>query len=98
MAIYGPTVLGQPDNVPQLMTALVAMFLPIALAWTSAYLLYRAQQLRNVSEALMHTAVRLVRPQDIAADSLSSVAQTIREEVNLLVSGVDSAAQRAGRA
>ena len=100
MAMYGPTLFGQSNasaanRLPQLLTALVALFLPIGLAWTSAYLLYRAQQLRHVSEALMHTAVRLVRPQDIATESLSTVAQTIREEVNLLVSGVDQAVHRA---
>ncbi len=39
----------------------------------------------------MQTAMRLVRPQDIAAESLSSVAQTVREEVNLLVDGVEQA-------
>jgi hypothetical protein len=43
----------------------------------------------------MHTAVRLVRPQDIAAESLSTISQTIRDEVNLLVSGVDQAVHRA---
>ena len=102
MAIYGPTVFGRanafaPDNLPNLMTVLVAVFLPIGLAWTSAYLLYRAQHLRQVSDALMHTAVRLMRPQDIAAEGLSAVAQTIREEVNLLVNGVDKAVHRASQ-
>ncbi len=99
-AIYGPILLRQGNlfgtsNLPQLMTATMVVFLPIGLAWTSAYLLYRAQQLRQVSEALMQTAMRLVRPQDIAAESLSSVAQTVREEVNLLVDGVEQAVTRA---
>jgi hypothetical protein len=100
IAIYGPILFKQGNllatsNLPQLMTASMVIFLPIGLAWTSAYLLYRAQQLRHVSEALMQTAMRLVRPQDIAAESLSSVAQTVREEVNLLVGGVEQAVQRA---
>jgi hypothetical protein len=101
-AIYGPSIFNEANlfgsaGLPKLMTAAIALLLPIGLAWTAAYLLYRAQQLRQVSEALMHTALRLVRPQDIAAESLSSVAQTIREEINLLVSGVEQAVQRAGQ-
>lgn len=102
MAIYGPTLARQGNlfaaaNLPQLMTAVIAIFLPIGLAWTSAYLLYRAQQLRHVSEAMMQAAMRLVRPQDIASESLSTVAQTIRDEVNLLVGGVEQAVQRASQ-
>lgn len=101
-AIYGPSLVNETNllgsaGLPKLMTASIALFLPIGLAWTAAYLLYRAQQLRQVSEALMHTALRLVRPQDIAADGLTSVAQTIREEISLLVGGVEQAVQRAGQ-
>ena len=101
-AIFGPAIASESNlfgssGLPKLVTAAVALLLPIGLAWTAAYLLYRAQQLRYVSEALMQTALRLVRPQDIAAESLSSVAQTIRDEVSLLVGGVETAVQRAGQ-
>ena len=50
----------------------------------AAYLLYRAQQLRQMSESLMHTAMRLVRPQDIGVDNLASAAMAIREEMHAL--------------
>jgi hypothetical protein len=101
-AIYGPSLATEgnllgPTGLPKLITASIALLLPIGLVWTSAYLLYRAQQLRQVSEALMHTALRLVRPQDIATESLSTIAQTIRGEINLLVGGVEQAVQRAGQ-
>jgi hypothetical protein len=101
-ALFGPSLANESNllgsaGLPKLMTAAVALLLPLGLAWTAAYLLYRAQQLRYVSEALMQTAIRLVRPQDIAAESLSSVAHTIRDEINLLVNGVEKAVQRAGQ-
>jgi hypothetical protein len=101
-AMFGPDIASEANllgaaGLPKLVTAGIAFLLPISLVWTAAYLLYRSQQLRYVSEALMHTALRLVRPQDIAAESLSSVAQTIREEINLLVGGVEKAVQRAGQ-
>jgi hypothetical protein len=101
-AIFGPSLsreasLFSSSGLPKVLTALFGMFLPIGLAWTTAYFLYRAQQLRYVSEGLMQTALRLIKPQDIATEGLSSVAQTIREEVNLLVGGVEQAVQRAGQ-
>ena len=43
----------------------------------------------------MHTAMRLVRPQDIATESLASVSQLVRTEVDQLVGGVEHAVQRA---
>ncbi|NJO34197.1 MAG: hypothetical protein HC869_14755 [Rhodospirillales bacterium] len=49
-----------------------------------------------MSEVLMHSAMRLVRPQDIATEGLTSIAQAVRSEVDLLVGGVEHAVQRAG--
>jgi hypothetical protein len=100
-AIFGPALaregsLLSSSGLPRLFTAVIALLLPIGLSWTAAYFLYRAQQLRLVSEALMHTALRLVKPQDVATENLSSVARTIRDEVNHLVNGVEQAVQRAG--
>lgn len=102
MAIFGPAIFSEanpfgPGGLTKILTAAMALILPAGLAWAAAYLLYRAQQLRQVSEALMHTAMRLIRPQDIASESLSSIAHTIRQEVNMLVGGVEQAVQRAGQ-
>ena len=66
-----------------------------AFIWVMAYFLWRAQQLRMVSEVLMHSALRLVRPTDIASENLTSIAQAVRNEVDLLVGGVEHAYQRA---
>ena len=43
----------------------------------------------------MQSAMRLIRPQDIATEGLTSIAQAVRSEVDLLVGGVEHAVQRA---
>ena len=55
-----------------LLQATALLVLPIFGMTTIAYFLWRAQQLRQVSEVLMHQAIRLIRPQDLATDGLSS--------------------------
>ena len=75
--------------------ALTLFVLPIGGIVALAYFLWRAQQLRQVSEVLMQSAMRLIRPQDLAADGLTSIAQAVRQEVDLLVGGVEHAFQRA---
>ena len=69
--------------------------LPIGIIWVTAYFLWRAPQLRQVSEVLMQSAMRLIRPQDIATEGLTTIAQAVRSEVDLLVGGVEHAVQRA---
>ncbi len=93
-AIFFPAN-NQAPTMPEAMRALALLIVPIALIWVMAYFLWRAQQLRQVSEVLMHSALRLVRPQDIASENLTSIAQAVRNEVDLLVGGVEHAYQRA---
>ena len=79
----------------ELMQAYIILIMPIVGMFAIAYFQWRAQQLRLVSEVLMHSAMRLIRPQDIASDGLTSIAQAVRQEVDLLVGGVEHAFQRA---
>jgi hypothetical protein len=81
--------------MPQTMIASSVLVIPLALIWTAAWLVWKASQLRQVSEVLVQTAMRLVRPQDIAADGLASIAQAVRSEVDIIVGGVEHAVQRA---
>ncbi len=91
--LYSATLFNQPaDETVRSITLLV---LPIGVMWVMAYFLWRAQQLRQVSEVLMQSAMRLIRPQDIATEGLTSIAQAVRSEVDLLVGGVEHAVQRA---
>ncbi len=84
-----------PANLPATMQAFALLVLPIFVIWVTAYFLWRAAQLRQVSEVLMQSALRLIRPQDIATEGLTTIAQAVRSEVDLLVGGVEHAVQRA---
>lgn len=78
-----------------MLRSVALLVLPIGIVFSMAYFLWRAQQLRQVSEVLMQSAMRLIRPQEIATEGLTSIAQAVRSEVDLLVGGVEHAIQRA---
>ena len=84
-----------PKGLPDTMRALALLVLPIGVIVVTAHFLWRASQLRQVSEVLMQSAMRLIRPQDIATEGLTTIAQAVRSEVDLLVGGVEHAVQRA---
>ncbi len=86
---------GAVPTLPEVMRAVALLVVPIIVFWAAAYFQWRAQQLRQTSEALLQSALRLVRPQDIASENLSSIAKAVRHEVDLLVGGVEHAYQRA---
>jgi len=81
--------------LPQLVASVALLVFPVIIMGIMAYFYSRAQQLRQVSEVLMQSAMRLIRPQDIATEGLTSIAQAVRSEVDLLVGGVEHAVQRA---
>jgi hypothetical protein len=66
---FSAAVLENPNPLstqamPQTMIASSILVIPLALIWAVAWIMWRAQQLRQVSEVLVQTAMRLVRPQD----------------------------------
>jgi len=85
----------QASTPAGLLQAFALLVLPVLGMLAIAFFIWRTQQLRQVSEVLMHQAMRLIRPQDIATDGLTSIAQAVRQEVDLLVGGVEHAFQRA---
>ena len=87
--------LGSNAPAAAIMQALALLLVPVAVIWLGALLLWRAADMRQVSEALFQSAMRLVRPQDIATEGLTTIAQAVRSEVDLLVGGVEHAVQRA---
>ena len=91
--IYSTILSTQP--IPEMVRSISLLIVPIGIIMVMAYFLWRAQQLRQVSEVLMQSAMRLIRPQDIATEGLTSIAQAVRSEVDLLVGGVEHAVQRA---
>ena len=86
---------GQVNSPAEFLQAVSLLILPVLGMLSISYFQWRAQQLRQVSEMLMHQAMRLIRPQDIATDGLTSIAQAVRQEVDLLVGGIEHAFQRA---
>jgi Apolipoprotein A1/A4/E domain len=86
---------GRLRTATEFMSALATLILPVVTFFTLAYLLWRTQQLLQVSEVLTQSAMRLIRPQEIASEGLTSVAQTIRNDVEMLVGGVEHAYKRA---
>jgi len=87
--------LGGESPAGLLLQALALLLVPVAVIWIGAFTLWRAADMRQVSEALFQSAMRLVRPQDIATEGLTTIAQAVRSEVDLLVGGVEHAVQRA---
>ncbi|MGH6854138.1 MAG: hypothetical protein ACREDX_00630 [Aestuariivirga sp.] len=92
---FSSVLTGTAGGLPETMRALALLALPIGIGWVVAYFLWRASQLRQVSEVLMQSAMRLIRPQDIAVEGIASIAQAVRSEVDVLVGGVEHAVQRA---
>ena len=86
---------GQALSLWGYMQGLAWLILPPAAMIAIAFNMWRSQQLRNTSEVLMQQAMRLINPQDIATDGLTSIAQSVRHEVDMLVGGVEHALQRA---
>ena len=93
--VYKDVFAAQSSTPAGLLQSFALLVLPVLFMLVIAFFLWRTQQLRQVSEVLMHQAMRLIRPQDIATDGLTSIAQAVRQEVDLLVGGVEHAFQRA---
>ena len=89
------TQAGVKRNAAEQGQAFIMLVLPIASMFAIAYFQWHAQQMKRTSEAMMHQAMRLLRPQDLATEGLSSIAQAVRQEIDLLVGGVEHAVQRA---
>ena len=81
--------LGASASPVDMLQAMALLLVPVAVAWSCAYVLWRAADMRQVSEALFQSAMRLIRPQDIATEGLTTIAQSVRSEIDLLVGGVE---------
>src|SRR5665213_2020167 len=86
---------GQVLSLWGYMQGVAWLVLPPVTIVAIAFNMWRSQQLRITSEVLMQQAMRLINPQDIATEGLTSIAQSVRQEVDMLVGGVEHALQRA---
>ncbi len=84
--IFNERLTGLPNGSdmlrdPTVLTLGATLFIPIALFWFLALLIWRAQELRLMASAMTEVAVRLAEPDKMAAQSVASLGQTIRRQV-----------------
>ena len=88
--------IGEVLAKPILMTLSATIVLPIAIFWFLATLVWRAQELKLMSSAMTEVAVRLAEPDRGAEQSVTSLGQTVRKQVNFMNDAVAQAIGRAG--
>jgi hypothetical protein len=81
---------------PAILTTLATVVLPIAVFWFLAWLLYQAQDLRLRSSAMTEVAIRLAEPDRAAEQSVASLGQSVRKQVNFMNEAISKAITRAG--
>src|SRR5262245_38178286 len=72
------------------------IFLPIALFWFLALLVWRAQELKLMSSAMTEVAVRLAEPDRAAEQAAASLGQAVRRQVSFMNDAISRALGRAG--
>ena len=81
---------------PTFIAIIATIFVPIALFWFLAILVWRAQELRLMSSAMTEVAVRLAEPDKMAEQSVASLGQTVRRQVAAMNDAISRALGRAG--
>ena len=74
---------------------MAGIFLPVILFFMMAYIVVRAHEMRQVSNAMTQVAMRLVEPENVAKESVVNVGQAIRREVASMSDGIERALARA---
>lgn len=73
----------------------LAILLPVVLVWLIAFITWRGAEMQLMSEALAKAAVRLADPADHTADDITTLAQAVRREVDLMRAGLGDALTQA---
>ena len=81
---------------PYMIIVAATIFLPIALFWFLAMLVWRAQELKLMSSAMTEVAVRLAEPDRGAEQSAASLGQAVRRQVSFMNEAISRALGRAG--
>ena len=81
---------------PALLTMAATIVLPVAIFYFLAMLVWRAQELKLMSSAMTEVAVRLAEPDRSAEQSVTSLGQAVRKQVNFMNEAVERAIGRAG--
>jgi len=81
---------------PGTVAVITTIFLPIALFWFLALLVWRAQELKLMSSAMTEVAVRLAEPDRAAEQAAASLGQAVRRQVSFMNDAISRALGRAG--
>jgi hypothetical protein len=81
---------------PTTVVVITTIFLPIALFWFLALLVWRAQELKLMSSAMTEVAVRLAEPDRAAEQAAASLGQAVRRQVSFMNDAISRALGRAG--
>lgn len=73
----------------------VMAIVPVLLVFAFAIMMRRAQEMRFAARSLTEAAVRLLQPETVASDSVTSVGRAVRQEVAAISNGVERALARA---
>ena len=80
---------------PGVIYFVAGVVLPLLFIWGYALMLRRAQELKIAARSITEVAYRLIEPENEAVNSVRSVGQAIRLEVNSLTQGIERAMTRA---
>jgi len=81
--------------VPVLAVLGVVFFVPIIFFYVLAYIAWRSQELRLITQSMAEVAMRLAEPETVARESIVTVGQVIRREVAAMGVGVERVLARA---
>jgi len=76
---------------------LAGALLPIFMIFSFAFMLRRAQEMRFAAHTMTEAAIKLLQPENIASDAITSVGYAVRREVSAMGDGVELALARASQ-
>jgi hypothetical protein len=69
--------------------------LPVAMFWGFAQLVKRAQEMHNAARSMSEAAMKLLQPEAVSADRVSTLSQAVRREVAAMNEGIERTLARA---
>ncbi len=88
--------LGSDERLPEAMLFAGLFLVPLLFIWAFAVMARRAQELRLAARSMGEAAIRLLRPESVAQDSVNNIGRAVRREVAAMGEGVERALARAG--
>jgi len=82
--------------IPNLLLLVGIAIIPVLLLWSFAVMIRRAQEMRAAAHSMTEAAIRLLQPERVAQDSITTVGKAIRREVAAIGTGLERALARAG--